>query len=85
MSWKLCKKSSFGMELKRLVTFRWISEESSKLFPFKSSLSHRSRKKSGGLRSGEYALCSICTPLFYEEVFDDIGCVRVNIVVNKKP
>ncbi|GFV60018.1 hypothetical protein TNCV_874271 [Trichonephila clavipes] len=64
MSWKLCKKS-FEMEFKSLVTFRWMSEISSNLFPFKASLSHRNRKKSGRLRSGENGGCSICIIPFF--------------------
>ncbi|GFV16431.1 transposable element Tcb2 transposase [Trichonephila clavipes] len=64
MSWKLCKKSSFEMEFKSLVTFRWMSEISSNLFSLKASLSHEKRKKFGGLRYGENGGCSICTPPF---------------------
>ncbi|GFT22594.1 uncharacterized protein NPIL_139811 [Nephila pilipes] len=47
-----------------------------------ASLSRGDRKKSGGLRSGEYGGCSICaTSFFCQELFEDIACV--SIVVNK--
>ncbi|GFY21543.1 hypothetical protein TNCV_1166911 [Trichonephila clavipes] len=64
MSRKLSKKCSSGMEFKSLVTFRCMSGISSNLFPFKASLSHGDRKKSGRLRYGEYGGCSVCTPPF---------------------
>ncbi|GFW47390.1 protein unc-13 homolog B [Trichonephila clavipes] len=51
MSWKHCKKSSFDMEFKSLVTFRWVSEIYSNIFPFEASLRRGNRKKPGGLRS----------------------------------
>ncbi|GFU18706.1 hypothetical protein NPIL_533621 [Nephila pilipes] len=63
----------------------------SNLFRFKASLSRGDRKKSGGLRSGEYGGlrsgeyggCSICTITFFcQELFEYTGCV--SIVVNKK-
>ncbi|GFV24934.1 hypothetical protein TNCV_884001 [Trichonephila clavipes] len=75
MSWKLCKKSSFEMEFKGLVTFRWMSEISSNIFPFKASLSRGNRKKFGGLRSGENDGCSICTtPLFARNCLTILAC-----------
>ncbi|GFS71127.1 hypothetical protein TNCV_5049261 [Trichonephila clavipes] len=53
MSWKLRKKSSFGMEFKSLVLFRWISGISSNIFPFKGNLNRRNRQTITGLRSSE--------------------------------
>ncbi|GFV73761.1 hypothetical protein TNCV_3549101 [Trichonephila clavipes] len=41
------------MDFESLITFRWMSEVTSNLFPFKASLSRGNRKKSGGLRSGD--------------------------------
>ncbi|GFW18640.1 hypothetical protein TNCV_1223011 [Trichonephila clavipes] len=77
MSWKLCKKSSFGMD-------RFVGcQEYCQISSFKASLSCGKRKKSRGLRSGKNGGCSICT--FFQEVFVDIGRVRVSIVVNKIP
>ena len=44
-----------------------MSGISSNLFPFKGSLTHVNRKKSRGLRCGEYGGCSICDSSFVQD------------------
>ncbi|GFV74493.1 uncharacterized protein TNCV_5129351 [Trichonephila clavipes] len=66
------------MEFKGIVTFSGMSGISSNLFPFEASLGLGNREKSGGLRSADNGGCSIC-----QELFDNTGCVKTSIIVNK--
>ncbi|GFV66849.1 hypothetical protein TNCV_4258241 [Trichonephila clavipes] len=54
---------------KPLVKFRWLSEISSNIFPFKASLSRGNRKKSDGLISDENGESSLCTTPFLPGTF----------------
>ena len=71
-------KSSFGIILKNLVKFRWMSGISSIIFPFKTSVSRENRKKSKGLRSGECGGCSVCTTHCFAR-----NCVWASVAMKK--
>ncbi|GFX26330.1 hypothetical protein TNCV_949281 [Trichonephila clavipes] len=81
---KLCKKSSFEVEFKNLVTFHWMSQISLNLFSFEASLSRGNRMKSGGLNSGENGGCSNCTPSLFARNCLTILAVWASIVLNRK-
>ncbi|GFV52536.1 RNA-directed DNA polymerase from mobile element jockey [Trichonephila clavipes] len=59
------------MEFKSLVTFRWMSELSSNLFPFKESLNRRIEIWQ------EQCMFNLHHSLFSQKLFDDIGCAEV--------